>query len=39
MKTYETQEGTLKDVAYGRVDAYVNSRDVLIAQIKRPVCL
>lgn len=35
IKTYETQEGTLKDVAYGRVDAYVNSRSVLIAQIKK----
>lgn len=37
IKTYETQEGTLKDVAYGRVDAYVNSRTVLIAQIKKTV--
>ncbi|MCY7758450.1 MULTISPECIES: amino acid ABC transporter substrate-binding protein [Bacillus] len=35
IKTYETQEGTLKDVAYGRVDAYVNSRTVLMAQIKK----
>ncbi|MGY5389418.1 transporter substrate-binding domain-containing protein [Bacillus spizizenii] len=35
IKTYETQEGTLKDVAYGRVDAYVNSRTVLIAQMKK----
>jgi putative S-methylcysteine transport system substrate-binding protein len=35
IKTYETQEGTLNDVAYGRVDAYVNSRSVLLAQIKK----
>ncbi|CAG7652102.1 amino acid ABC transporter substrate-binding protein [Paenibacillus allorhizosphaerae] len=35
IKTYETQEGTLNDVALGRIDAYVNSRNVLLAQIKR----
>ncbi|UUZ80544.1 amino acid ABC transporter substrate-binding protein [Paenibacillus sp. P26] len=35
IKTYETQEGTLNDVALGRVDAYVNSRTVLLAQIKK----
>ncbi|MCS7464586.1 amino acid ABC transporter substrate-binding protein [Paenibacillus doosanensis] len=35
IKTYESQEGTMNDVAYGRVDAYVNSRNVLLAQIKK----
>ncbi|PTM56560.1 amino acid ABC transporter substrate-binding protein (PAAT family) [Desmospora activa DSM 45169] len=35
IRTYETQEGTLNDVAYGRVDAYVNARSVLIAQIEK----
>ncbi|MFM1652128.1 amino acid ABC transporter substrate-binding protein [Brevibacillus sp. B_LB10_24] len=35
IKTYESQEGTLNDVAYGRVDAYVNGRSVLLAQIEK----
>ncbi|WP_028552853.1 amino acid ABC transporter substrate-binding protein [Paenibacillus sp. UNC451MF] len=35
IKTYESQEGTMNDVVYGRVDAYVNSRNVLLAQIKK----
>lgn len=35
IRTYETQEGTLNDVAYGRVDAYVNGRSVLLAQIEK----
>ncbi|WP_232697446.1 amino acid ABC transporter substrate-binding protein [Brevibacillus daliensis] len=35
IRTYESQEGTLNDVAYGRVDAYVNGRSVLLAQIEK----
>ena len=34
IRTYETQEGTLNDVALGRVDAYVNGRSVLLAQLE-----
>lgn len=35
IRTYETQEGTLNDIAYGRIDAYVNGRSVLLAQIEK----
>lgn len=35
IRTYETQEGTLNDVAYGRIDAYINGRSVLLAQIEK----
>ncbi|MEJ9314815.1 amino acid ABC transporter substrate-binding protein [Priestia megaterium] len=35
IRTYETQEGTLTDVQLGRVDAYVNARSVLLAQIEK----
>lgn len=35
IRTYETQEGTLNDVANGRIDAYVNSRTTLTTQIEK----
>ena len=35
IKTYETQDGVLNEVANGRVDAYVNGRSVLLAQIEK----
>ena len=38
IKTYETQDGVLNEVANGRVDAYVNGRSVLLAQIEKQVC-
>ena len=35
VKTYETRDGAMYDLVYKRVDGYVNSKPILLAEIKR----
>lgn len=35
IKTYETRDGAMYDTEYRRVDGYVNSKPILLAEIKR----
>ncbi|OCG47161.1 ABC transporter substrate-binding protein [Gilliamella sp. Choc5-1] len=35
IKTYETRDGAMYDTEYQRVDGYVNSKPILLAEIKR----
>ena len=35
MKTYETRDGAMYDLVYKRVDGYVNSKPILLAEMKR----
>ncbi|WP_455011415.1 amino acid ABC transporter substrate-binding protein [Haemophilus parahaemolyticus] len=35
VKTYETRDGAMYDLVYQRVDGYVNSKPILLAEIKR----
>lgn len=35
IKTYETRDGAMYDLVYKRVDAYVNAKPILLAEIKR----
>jgi ABC-type amino acid transport/signal transduction systems, periplasmic component/domain len=35
IKTYETRDGAMYDTEYKRVDGYVNSKPILLAEIKR----
>lgn len=35
IKTYETRDGAMYDLVYNRVDGYVNSKPILLAEIKR----
>ncbi|MWP49678.1 MULTISPECIES: amino acid ABC transporter substrate-binding protein [unclassified Gilliamella] len=35
IKTYETQDGAMYDTEYQRVDGYINSKPILLAEIKR----
>lgn len=35
IRTYETRDGAMYDLVYNRVDGYVNSKPILLAEIKR----
>ncbi len=35
IKTYETRDGAMYDTEYQRVDGYINSKPILLAEIKR----
>lgn len=35
VKTYETRDGAMKDLEFKRVDGYINSKPILLAEIKR----
>lgn len=35
IKTYETRDGAMYDTEYKRVDGYINSKPILLAEIKR----
>lgn len=35
VKTYETRDGAMYDLVYKRVDGYVNSKPILLAEMKR----
>ncbi|MDO4626165.1 MAG: amino acid ABC transporter substrate-binding protein [Pasteurellaceae bacterium] len=35
IKTYETRDGAMYDLVYKRVDAYINSKPILLAEMKR----
>ena len=35
VKTYETRDGAMYDLVYKRVDGYINSKPILLAEIKR----
>lgn len=35
VKTYETRDGAMYDTEYQRVDGYINSKPILLAEIKR----
>lgn len=35
VKTYETRDGAMKDLEFKRVEGYINSKPILLAEIKR----
>lgn len=35
IRTYETRDGAMYDLVYNRVDGYINSKPILLAEIKR----